>query len=327
MNFRPTIYLKLLFAALSIAILLRFAPVGEIAAILRTASIPWLIAGIALHFAVRFSSTFRMQIVARNQGLDLSRRELFRILLATQYYSLFLPGLLGGGATWLKYVQHGAGQGAAAAMVVLNRAIGVAATLGLGLVAWLVDRGPASPMLVVALIVLVAAVPAIAVALPPQRDRQPGGRAASRWVVRKMHNLGIRLLRLLSLSRPDKFVVLSSACVDSLLGAMIIWCFAIAVGAEIGFLAALWVRAALLLVLMIPVTVAGLGLREASLVAFGAVLGIDPPEAIAWSLTILLGTLVVACYGGIIEASASSRRVAALLDTEKRESDARQPDP
>jgi hypothetical protein len=49
------------------------------------------------------------------------------------------------------------------------------------------------------------------------------------------------------------------------------------------------------------VSIAGLGVREASLVGLGALVGIQAVDAMAWSFTILAGTLGVALAGGILE--------------------------
>lgn len=305
--------LKLSFAMVSIALLLQFAPVSNIVAVLGAVSLPWLVTGVALQFTVRFSATFRMQVVARNQGIDLTRTQLYWILLASQFYSVFLPGVLGGGAAWIKYVQHGAGQAAAVAVVVLNRAIRIGTTIALGFCAWLLDRFPQGPLVAI-LLVPVAACLVLAVAFPPRRSGQAAVVASRNPVVRHLRDFGGRFLRLLALPRSDKLVILAGTCTEVLLAAAASWCLAVAVGAEIAFLSAVWVHAALMVVLLMPITVAGLGLREASLVGFGGLLGIEAPQAMAWSLTILFGTLLVAAAGGLGEAGWTSRRVEDALD-------------
>lgn len=60
--------------------------------------------------------------------------------------------------------------------------------------------------------------------------------------------------------------------------------------------------------LLLPMTIAGLGVREASLIAFCAAVGIPSDGAVAWSLTILAGTLCVALAGGVLEFLPTSRR-------------------
>lgn len=305
------LFLKLLFAAGSIALLLQFAPVSKILAVLGTVSIPWLIVGIAAQFTVRFAATFRMQVVTRIQGLSLSLSQLYRILLASQFYSIFLPGVLGGGAAWVKYIQHGAGQAAAAVVVLLNRGIYIVTTIALGFCAWVVDQLPRGPVATTILLMPVAACVVLALAWPPLGSAP---RSAAQTPTSRIRHFAGRFLRLLELSRTEKLIVVTSTCLEILIAAAASWFLATAVGIEIAFLSAVWVHAAMAVVLLLPVTVAGLGLREAGLVGFGAILGVEAPQAMAWSLTILFGTLLVAATGGLFEARSTSREIGNLLD-------------
>jgi uncharacterized membrane protein YbhN (UPF0104 family) len=79
------------------------------------------------------------------------------------------------------------------------------------------------------------------------------------------------------------------------------WIFAQAVGVPVDYLSVVWMRAALQMALMLPVSIAGLGVREASLVGLGTVVGIQAVDAVAWSFTILAGTLGVALAGSFLE--------------------------
>jgi hypothetical protein len=66
--------------------------------------------------------------------------------------------------------------------------------------------------------------------------------------------------------------------------------------------------------LLLPITLAGIGIREVSLVGFGALVGIPSTVAIAWSFVILAGTIVVAALGGLIEANAATIKVESYLN-------------
>lgn len=67
-----SLLLKLSFAVGSVALLLQLAPVSKIVAVLGSVSVPWLVTGVALQFTARYSATLRMQVVSRNQGIELS---------------------------------------------------------------------------------------------------------------------------------------------------------------------------------------------------------------------------------------------------------------
>lgn len=310
-RYRQAALLKLVFGASSVGLLLWFVPLTEVVRPLLTASFPWLLAGLALQFVVRAAATFRMRVVAANQGVALTHRQLYTLLLATQFYAMFLPGMLAGGATWAKYVQRGAGKAAAAAIVLINRAVIVGVVVAVGVCAWVIDR-PVQPAAAAAVIACIVAATLLVIVLPPlpvpQTERAAGAGPRGRLL-----QFGARFLLFLGLSRAGKLTVIASGIVESLLGAAVLWCFAVAVGVDVEPVAVLWVRAGITVALLLPITVAGLGVREASLVGFGALLGIAPALAIAWSFAILLGTIVVAGVGAIVEANAASGGVSGYL--------------
>lgn len=313
MRYRHATLLKLGFAVSSLGLLLWFVPLAEVVGALASSSAPWLLAGIALQFAVRAAATFRMRVVAANQGVALNHRQLYTILLATQFYAMFLPGALAGGATWAKYVQRGAGKAAAAAIVLINRAVIVAVVVGVGVCAWVIDRPAIEPGLAGVVVAGVVAATVLLILLPPVPVPAMQRAASGAGSGGQLLNFGKRFLLFLGLSRAEKLTVIASGIVESLLGAAVFYSFAVAVGAEVGPLAVLWVRAGLTVALLLPITVAGLGVREAGLVALGALLGISPALAVAWSFSILMGTVVVAAVGAAVEAATAGSRVSALL--------------
>jgi glycosyltransferase 2 family protein len=302
--------LKLFLAALVLGLLFRFVPIVEVGANLRDVAPAYLLLGIVLQFMVRAVSTPRMRVITANQGVDLSHWQLFRILLITHYYSLLLPGTLStGGATWMKYVQAGAGKSAALAAIMLNRGIGMLVLVTIGALAWLLDRGPMQSGGFVILFALLAVglLAAVFGRLPfvPSDIDTSTGPGWQRWI-RMMLN---RLLQFQQVSTGGKVIVLTSSLARELVGALSAWSFAQAVGLSLDLLTVIWMGAALQVVLMAPVHFAGLGVREASLVGLGALVGVAPAAAVAWSLVIFAGALVVAAAGGLLEADWAARRV------------------
>src|SRR5690606_14093183 len=146
-------------------------------------------------------------------------------LPVSQFYATLLPGpVAGGGATWVKYVQHGATHGAAAAMIVLNRAVAFVVMVAMGLAAWVVDEWPVHGWIAAAAIgaVLAAApvlldakrgAPALAgagVAPSPDAAAVPSPRSRA---LRMARGLLRRLLLFRTIPRRGKLVVLISSVV------------------------------------------------------------------------------------------------------------------
>jgi glycosyltransferase 2 family protein len=287
-----------------LGLLFYFVPVAEVGAALAGVAPGYLAIGVLLQFLMRAVSTPRMRVITANQGMDLSHGQLFRILLITQYYTLLLPGTLAaGGATWLKYVQAGANRSAAVASVMLNRGIGTLVMMVTGAIAWSLTRDPAQSGLAPILVVLCSALLLVAVFghLPFLSTREIA-LSGPRWL-QWLGGLINRLLQFQRVSPGGKLVVLASSLAHELVGALTIWCFARAVGLSLDLLTVVWMRAALQVVLMAPLHIAGLGLREASLVGLGALVGVAPPVAVAWSLVIFAGSLIVSAVGGLLEAN------------------------
>jgi glycosyltransferase 2 family protein len=303
--------LKLVLACALLGVLFSFVPMTEVGAVISAASPGLLALAVLLQFLVRIVATPRIHVITANQGMTLTHVQLFRIQLISQYYSLMLPGTIaGGGATWLKYVQAGAGKSAAIAAVTVNRGIGTLVMIVTGGIAWMLDRGLPQSDGVTVLILLCAAL-MLAVffgRLPwaPPPGETPKGSPWLGW----LRGFLQRLLLFQQVSPAGKLIVLASSLAHEFVAALTMWCFALAVGLPLDLLTVFWIRAVLQVVLMVPVHIAGLGVREASLVGLGALVGVAPALALAWSLVIFAGSLVVSAVGGLLEASAAARYLA-----------------
>ncbi|MCJ8320900.1 MAG: flippase-like domain-containing protein [Colwellia sp.] len=73
--------------------------------------------------------------------------------------------------------------------------------------------------------------------------------------------------------------------------------------------ALIWIRVVVMLIAMIPITIGGLGLREAGFVSLFALYAIQPEEAIIYSFATYGIQLIIASIGGIIELFKWSKNV------------------
>jgi glycosyltransferase 2 family protein len=313
MSTSQRLVIRIILAGAVLWLLFHFVPIAEVGAVLGGVAPGYLLLGILLQFLMRAVATPRMRVIATNQGIAISYLQLFRILLITQYYALMLPGILAtGGATWLKYVQAGAKKSAAVATVILNRGISTVVMVATGAMAWLLadahgQWAVTAPLVAfIAVVLLVAVFGRVSYVLPgPDSTRGP----SASWLSH-LRGLGNRLLQFQQIPTSGKLVVLWSSLAHELVGALTIGCFALAIGLSLDLLTVIWIRAALQLVLMAPVHVAGLGIREASLAGLGALVGVEPAAAVAWALVIFAGSVVVSAVGGLLEADGASRYLA-----------------
>ncbi len=310
MNSRRIFWVKVVFSIVLLAVLFQFVPLSDIVDVIANTNVGWFTFALALQFLARAAATFQMQVVAANQGVSLSILDLYRLLLTTQFYSLILPGpIAGGGVAWVKYLHHGAAKGTAAAIVMLNRSMGFGMMTIVGACAWIVERHSDRPVLVVSTLIIALLAAAITIALPPQESAADPSPLDEPHTTSRLRRFWYRLFLFRRISRPGKLILVVSAFMNAILTAAVILSFAFAVNVELTLVSALWIRAALQVMLLLPITVAGIGVREVSLVGLGALVGAPPSAAIAWSFAILAGTIVVAAVGGLIETNAATHKV------------------
>ncbi|HWN06821.1 MAG TPA: hypothetical protein VNO53_06625, partial [Steroidobacteraceae bacterium] len=80
------------------------------------------------------------------------------------------------------------------------------------------------------------------------------------------------------------------------------YAFATACGIQLSFANIGWMHAVVAVLVLLPISFAGLGVREGTLVLLGARYGVAAPLALSWSLLLFAGMLFVAAIGACIEA-------------------------
>ncbi len=106
---------------------------GRLWAVARTASAPWLIGGLALYLLMVVTSAWRWGLLLRAQGLRFSLRALTSSFLIATFFNNFLPSNIGGDVIRIADTAPAAGSKTLATTVVLiDRGIGL---LGLVLIA------------------------------------------------------------------------------------------------------------------------------------------------------------------------------------------------
>ncbi len=298
--------------------LLRKVPLAGIGNALEAAAPAWVILGIALQIAVRLINALRIRLIARFQGAPLSYQGILSTLFTTAMYALVIPGSIGAGAaTLVKYVGQGASLAAALASMVVNRLLDTVAIVSLGAFFWGLEHSasPAAAISRFATIALLAA-PLLFIgghALLFGRVTVLARLAAR---VRAMPRLRSNALlhgfagvleqcaRASSLSASAAGAVLALSLVKELLASSIAYCFAHAVGVELAFVTIAWMQGIVSLLILLPITLSGLGVREGALIFASRPYGVDAAHALSWGLVQFGGVLCMALIGGVIEARA-----------------------
>jgi uncharacterized protein (TIRG00374 family) len=258
----------------------------------------------SLYFLGYLISTVRWRLLLHAEGIHLSLTRLALVYFQGAFFNLFLPTLIGGDVVrGVSIYRLTGGHPASLASILVDRLTGFAALLGIALVA-LAASSAQIPDPQVAGMVLGMAVLFV-------------GLVGILMNARLKHCV-TRALRLVGL---DRFEVKIEALVDAvhryrthrralvqalaysvLLQALIIVTYAL-VGRGMGVpvpIAYFFLYVPLITVLaMLPVSVAGLGVREGSVVYFFGRLGVDPAAALSMSLVWFSLTVAVCSLGGL----------------------------
>ncbi|HWW20606.1 MAG TPA: lysylphosphatidylglycerol synthase domain-containing protein, partial [Steroidobacteraceae bacterium] len=99
------------------------------------------------------------------------------------------------------------------------------------------------------------------------------------------------------------------ACVQVLLSGIATAVLAKSLGIDLALLTAMWVTAAVYAVVLLPISVAGVGVREITLTRSLALLGLDSSLAVALSILLFADPIINALIGGALQMRAAFAEV------------------
>ena len=310
--------LRLGFTLVSIAALVWIASPVQLLAVIRTADLRWIATGIGLTLAATLVAAGVFQQILAVRGVSARFRAVLAANLAGELYALSLPGGLavGGAVRLLRLGRDGQGMSAVLAALIASRLQEMLLQLSLAMAAmpWIAGRlqSPGTWTAALGLGMLAAGAGYVAVFNRGIRRRTLGliawrlpRRSAA---ARRLRRLLLRAGRLRPVRPATHARVLALGALRHLLGAAAFLAFAAAAGAELGLAPALWARGITGIAMLLPLSVAGLGLREISYVALLGLFGVAPPVALAISLMVFGCVLLSAAAGALIELRSAVRR-------------------
>lgn len=250
------------------------------------------------------------KLALKIERIALTLRELVAINLAVRFYVLALPRAAATAVRWWRYSRAGRGDDALALMiferVVQLLVLTFAATLFLALDrARLGETGLA--LGVVAALAFLATAGLFAAFLSPavfglaQRLLRPFERLLPAFIAPKAAKLAQAIARFRGIDRASVLAVVGL----SLLGfaAFVVSPFLLAqdLGLDVSIYAMAWIRSLVFLLTLIPITVGGIGVREAAFVGFLQLYGVPAAEALAFSFVVLAIQLAIGALGGGLE--------------------------
>ena len=307
--------------ALAIAILVAVAYFVDLRAAINAvagADPYWLVLGLLANFV---GTIFLPALITREaqhvQNARMSVARLVEINISNRFYILVLPRIA---AVAIRLVRYGDGKPTAAAFALLlfERCVQLSTLMVLATVTLWLDRGNLGAMGQF-LFWLVAAGSGVSLAalaaffigavhrLTYAVLEQMGG-ILPQAILRKLANMveTAAIFRQTEHRRAGVMVALS--LLASVFFYTSAWFAAQSIGLEISLLSLVWIRSVVFLLTLIPLTVGGIGVREAGFVGFLALLGVPAPAALAFSAVNFSFQVAIALAGAFSELWRLNRR-------------------
>jgi uncharacterized membrane protein YbhN (UPF0104 family) len=257
--------------------------------------------------------------LSRVADLPLTYAQTLQALFIANFWSLALPGVSAGSvATVLRYHGGGAGVMQSLAVLAVSRMVELLAFCLLALVglsASMKAAGTSQQWVAALLLGVMAAVVVGFRLLRPLARMSSSMPDCSGWLGRVRSAASASLKLLADLPRSALMRASGWALFQGVLDAATVLALAIALGIPIGLPEALWINALSYLVIFLPISAAGVGVREMAVLSALLPLGIHRGEALALALLMLAMMLVNALAGAMLQAftRASSREPAPAL--------------
>ncbi|MEZ5237937.1 MAG: lysylphosphatidylglycerol synthase transmembrane domain-containing protein [Microthrixaceae bacterium] len=261
----------------------------------------WIAAATVVHLGAYVLQALRWAEVSDTLGIHLPFRRMLSHLLTGEFVSNALPTSFGGDVVRVIRQGNDAGDYADAfAATVIERLTGwlVLPLLTFAALAASPEYRDLGSVTVVAALVgavtLVALGTILALAAHPRAAGRLVGRTGWRRYLAAVH-LGVLAFRH---RRPQALKVLAAGVAFQLAQVVTVWMCARALGVEeVGFLAALAFFPPTAIVQNLPVTLGGLGVREAAFVYFFSAIGVSNADAIALGLLVYVVFIVSSLAG------------------------------
>jgi glycosyltransferase 2 family protein len=292
--------LKILVSGALLYFALRKANFADLASRINVASLGWLGLAIAVTFLQIFLGVLRWREVSAECGASLTTGQAMRYNVIGTFFNQTLPSSIGGDAVRLWLVARaGAGWRAATYSIFVDRAVGLIA-LAIIIVAslpWsynlIADSQGRSALLAVDFAALAGGIGFLIL------GRLPWPWLKRWWATHHLHACSVIANRVIfSRERGPKVAVLS--ILVHVLAVVIAWCVVQSIAAPVLFSQIFQLIPPVMLITMLPISIAGWGVREATMgLAFGYA-GLMPNEGVNISLLFGAVSFLVGAFGGLV---------------------------
>jgi glycosyltransferase 2 family protein len=292
--------IKILVSAALLYLALRKVNFADLAARLDLTSAAWLALAVAITFLQIFFGALRWRIVGAECGAPLPLRQAMRYNVIGTFFNQTLPSSIGGDAVRLWLVaRNGAGWRAATYSIFVDRAVGLIA-LAVIIVAslpWsahlISDAYGRSALILIDFAALAGGAGFLVLGMLPWPFLKRW------WATHHIHACAVIANRVIFSRRNEPTIAILSFLVH-FLAVVIAWCVVQSIAAPVGFDQTFLLIPPVMLITMLPISIAGWGVREATMgLAFGYA-GLVTNEGVNISLLYGAVSFVVGAFGGLV---------------------------
>lgn len=284
-------------------------PIADVWLSLKQASGEYAAISFLVLIGMRYLIAYRIQIFTNVHRMKISIQQLFEISLMTTFYGLFLPGTLAGGAVrWHKISKVDNRPAESLTAIVYDRFISTLGLIMVGIIFWLFERQVQTNremglILFVAFIVFVASYilafnGTVAAGLIKMNDAML---FIPEFVREKIKKILVSSTDYRKISKRKHIDIFILSILYDFCGILAIFLFSLSLDLPLTFVQLGWIRSIVLILSMLPISFAGIGVREGSMIFLLQAYGIESASAIALSFLIFSGNIVLALCGGLIE--------------------------
>jgi uncharacterized protein (TIRG00374 family) len=277
----------------------------DVASNLRRVSFAFVVFAWCFYAFSQWISAYRWQILLRARGVEVSLSELFSFYMIGMFVNNFMPGSIGGDVVKSYYLYRRIRKlEISVVSVFLERFTGLLglcllalATLAIGYrylrSAMVVASVCGSAAFLVLIVVVLWQLPNIIARIP----------IVGRFVPKRLSESAAELYDALASYRNHMPTLLAAVAISAVLQLMLASYFSlasVAMGIPIDLIYFLLFLPAVTLVSLIPLSLGGLGIREASMVVLFGAAGISTADVVAVSLTIHIINTLLSLWGGAL---------------------------
>ena len=308
------IVVKCLVSLTLIGIILYMVPLSSILGSLRETSLPIVAATLCLTIAMIIIAGAYASTLATIQGHGISAMRFAHISFTTLFYGLFLPGAISGGLIrWQKLNQVRTDKARNATIIAMGRLISLLVASLVGIGCWALDRraGIQEGLVLMAAVAGLLSLYLVVMHSPVSgKLEQLLKNRFGKW--RRVGDALLRVLRSFSEFYRTPGVDLLPLLVISvsyhLCGVLAYYLFSAALGLQVDPFALGWIRSYILMSTLLPISFAGIGVREGLLTLLLPAYGVSLSAAVALGLLLLLSRIVNGLIGAVLEADLLLRR-------------------